>query len=181
MTANAPEFRTPDPVDLRRRAGFSDAQLLAECELHLHRTGGPGGQHRNKVSSAVRLVHRPSGITVAASERRSQHENRANALHRLREAIVLFARAPLSNPVIWPPNIQLADGRLRVSQKNPEYLTVLGLALDAIAAHAGSTQAAGQALGVTATSLVRFLGEHGKALNEANRVREAAGLPPLHG
>ena len=46
--------------------------------------GGPGGQHRNKTASAVRLVHPPTGVTVTASERRSQAQNRGAALERLR-------------------------------------------------------------------------------------------------
>lgn len=179
MPPNAPESRVPEPADLRRRLDFTEAELLAECEIHLHRTGGPGGQHRNKVSSAVRLVHRPSGITVTASERRSQHENKVNAIHRLREAIALYSRAPLPAPVVWPPNLRFRDGRLQVSAQNPVYATVLGLALDALVEHEGSLSGAAEALGVTGSSLVRFLAEHGKALTEANRIRGLAGLPPL--
>lgn len=179
MTTNAPELRPPDPIDLRRRLGFSDAELLAECEVHLHRTGGPGGQHRNKVSSAVRLVHRPSGLTVTGSERRSQHENKANALHRLREAIALYTRVPLPRPLVWPPTVAIRGTRLRVSATNPGYLAVLAIVLDAIAASGGALADAAAALGVSGSSLVRFLADHGKGLAEANRVRREACLPPL--
>jgi protein subunit release factor B len=45
--------------------------------------GGPGGQHRNKVATGVRLSHRPSGLVVTATERRSQSANREAALVRL--------------------------------------------------------------------------------------------------
>lgn len=51
--------------------------------MTFYRAGGPGGQHRNKVESAVRLHHPPSGVTVTASERRSQGQNRELAFERL--------------------------------------------------------------------------------------------------
>lgn len=51
------------------------------------RAPGAGGQHRNKTDSGVRLAHRPSGITVTATESRSQQENRAVAWQRLRDAM----------------------------------------------------------------------------------------------
>lgn len=58
-------------------------KLLAECDVTTFRASGPGGQHRNRRESAVRLRHRPTGIVVVATERRSQHQNRAVALERL--------------------------------------------------------------------------------------------------
>jgi len=47
------------------------------------RAGGPGGQHQNTTDSAVRAVHKPSGLTVVVREARSQHRNKALALERL--------------------------------------------------------------------------------------------------
>ena len=61
--------------------------LLKEVRFHPFRGGGPGGQHRNKVESAVRLVHVPTGITVVASEHRLQGRNRDLALQRLRRKL----------------------------------------------------------------------------------------------
>jgi protein subunit release factor B len=57
--------------------------LERDSEITFFVAGGPGGQHRNKVASGVRLVHRPSGIVVAATERRSQAANREVAFARL--------------------------------------------------------------------------------------------------
>ncbi|MDE3000354.1 MAG: peptide chain release factor-like protein [Gemmatimonadota bacterium] len=62
--------------------------LLKEVQFHPFRGGGPGGQNRNKVESAVRLVHLPSGITVVASEHRFQGRNRDLALQRLRRKLI---------------------------------------------------------------------------------------------
>ncbi len=66
----------------------SDEELLAQCRVETFRAGGPGGQHQNTTDSAVRLVHRPTGIRVVARDERSQHRNRAIALARLRERLV---------------------------------------------------------------------------------------------
>jgi hypothetical protein len=167
------------PEELRARLDFDDARLLAECDLHLHRTGGPGGQHRNKVVSAVRLCHRPTGFVVTATERRSQHQNKANALARLREAIAVGIRLPPPEPVIWPASVQLQNERLKVSTKNPAFYQVLALVLDELATRAGQVGTAAQQLHLSTSSLTRFLAEHPKAWTEANRIRHAAGLPPL--
>jgi ribosome-associated protein len=57
--------------------------LEKEVVLQAYRSGGPGGQHRNKADTAIRLHHRPSGVTVTATERRSQSQNRELAFERL--------------------------------------------------------------------------------------------------
>jgi hypothetical protein len=63
---------------------LSDAELLAECDVDTFRAGGPGGQHQNVTDSAVRLRHRPSGLTVTCRAQRSQYLNKMDALRRLR-------------------------------------------------------------------------------------------------
>jgi len=68
--------------------------LLAECREEFFVGGGPGGQHRNKTASAVRLLHLPTGVLVTATERRSQAQNRAAALGRLRERLAALSFVP---------------------------------------------------------------------------------------
>ena len=72
----------------------NDDALLAHCEVDYFVGGGPGGQHRNKTASAVRLVHTPTGLTVTATERRSQSQNRSMALERLRAALEALTHVP---------------------------------------------------------------------------------------
>jgi protein subunit release factor B len=63
------------------------ASLERDCDLEFFIASGPGGQHRNKVETGVRLTHRPSGISVTATERRSQHANREVAFERMAERL----------------------------------------------------------------------------------------------
>jgi len=57
--------------------------LERDCDLEFFIASGPGGQNRNKVETGVRLTHRPSGLSVTATERRSQHANREAAFERM--------------------------------------------------------------------------------------------------
>jgi protein subunit release factor B len=63
------------------------AQLERDTDIEFFVAGGPGGQHRNKVATGVRLRHRPSGLVVAATERRSQAANREVAFERLADRL----------------------------------------------------------------------------------------------
>ncbi|MDR6319621.1 peptide chain release factor family protein [Actinoplanes couchii] len=59
----------------------------ADVRVDVYRDSGPGGQHRNKVETAVRLTHHPTGTVVTAVDSRSQHENRRVAWQRLQTAL----------------------------------------------------------------------------------------------
>ena len=98
-----PSSLAPRPSARGTWTNLSDAQLLAQCEVDTYRASGPGGQKRNKTSSAVRLRHLPSGLIVIAEESRSQHENRARGLRRMRQALYLKIREEL------PPQARTAE------------------------------------------------------------------------
>ena len=72
----------------------TDEALLAECDVETVKGSGPGGQHKNKTETAVRLLHRPTGLRAQASERRSQGQNMGVALERLRALLVAFYAPP---------------------------------------------------------------------------------------
>lgn len=57
--------------------------LKREVQLDYYKSSGPGGQHKNKTMSCVRLCHKPTGIRVVATESRSQIKNRELAFKRL--------------------------------------------------------------------------------------------------
>jgi ribosome-associated protein len=105
----------------RRALALPDAALAAECEETFFTGSGPGGQHRNKTESAVRLVHRPTGVAVTATERRSQAQNRSAALARLRERLAALARRPKARrptrPTRGAKERRLADKRRHGERK----------------------------------------------------------------
>lgn len=68
------------------------ASLERDCDVEFFIASGPGGQHRNKVETGVRLTHRPSGISVTAVERRSQHANREAAFERMAQRLQQMQR-----------------------------------------------------------------------------------------
>ena len=71
----------------------TDPQVLKrQVIVETYRSSGPGGQRKNKVETAVRLRHLPSGITVIATEHRSQAENRKLAFERLRDRLIKWNR-----------------------------------------------------------------------------------------
>lgn len=72
---------------------LSDSMLQAQCQLNQLRRSGPGGQHRNKVSTAIQWTHRPSGILAEANESRDQQRNRRTALRRLRLRLAIRLRS----------------------------------------------------------------------------------------
>ena len=85
----------------------SDAALLQECEVETFRSSGPGGQHVNKTESAVRLRHLPTGVVVTAQQERSQHQNKALCLRKLRHKVAqLNYRQPARVPTRVPRSVQ---------------------------------------------------------------------------
>ena len=165
---------------------LSDAQLLAQCAVDTYRASGPGGQKRNKTSSAVRLRHSPTGLLVIAEESRSQHENRVRALRRLRQALYLKLRDELSPQELEGlparPDYAAArdaEGRLHLRRKDPRFWPVAGLVLDVLQAAGARVSEAAQMMGISTGNLIDFLQGDEKVWEQANQMRLRFGLKPL--
>ena len=167
---------------------LSDAQLLDQCEVDTYRASGPGGQKRNKTSSAVRLRHPPSGLIVIAEESRSQHENRARALRRMRQALYLKLRDELPVAALAPETLAArpdygpardGDGRLHLGRKDPRFWPAVGVVLDVLLAVQGRVGDAAAALGVSTANLIDFLQLDDKVWEQANQMRGRFGHKPL--
>lgn len=159
---------------------LSDAQLLAQCEVDTYRASGPGGQKRNKTSSAVRLRHPPSGLLVIAEESRSQHENKARALKRLRQAFFLRLRGELAGEARTSAalnehpdyvGVRSPEGRLDLGKRDPRFWPVVGVVLDVLAAFEARVSDAAEALGISTGNLIDFLQTEPKVWEQVNQLR----------
>ncbi len=167
---------------------LTDSQLLAQCSVDTYRASGPGGQKRNKTSSAVRIRHPASGLIVIAEESRSQHENRARALVRLRQAFFLKIRDPLTPAELTPDSLtnrpgwhgaRGPDGRIDLGKRDGRFWPAAGLALDVLHALDGRVSEAARALDISTANLLAFLQTSPKVWEQVNHLRAHFGHKPL--
>ncbi len=162
-------------------AALKTEQLLAACEMRRLRRSGPGGQHRNKVETAVVVSHRPTGVQAEANERRSQAQNRSVALFRLRVNLALEIRG--SRPTAAGPSplwqSRCRGGRIEVKASHDDFPALLAEALDAIAAAEADLKPAAASLGCTGSQLLKLLKKEPRAWALVNRWRKERGLHAL--
>ena len=93
---------SPFDANARRQTSFAAVEVIPEItdtsndveirpediEMQVYRSSGAGGQHINKTSSAVRLIHKPTGIVVSCQTERSQFQNRETCMRMLRSKLV---------------------------------------------------------------------------------------------
>ena len=92
---------SPFDSNARRQTSFSSVEIMPDLpddvevdlrsediEMQVFRASGAGGQHINKTSSAVRLIHKPTGVVVSSQQERSQFQNKDNCMKMLRGKLV---------------------------------------------------------------------------------------------
>jgi hypothetical protein len=174
---------TPDPSrswqDAYRWLDLDPLELLRQCRQSRFQGSGPGGQKRNRVYSAVRVTHEPSGLAAEGGERREAARNLHDALHRLRLALALSP--PLEPEAVPAPGETRGRASFRAdcNPAHEDFPRCLLMALHALAFHRGRVAEAATALGCTGSALTRFLRVEKSAWFRAREIRERWGLPPL--
>ena len=163
----------------------SDDALIAQCEVDRYRASGPGGQHRNKTESAVRLRHRLTGVSAIGEDSRSQAENKMHAVRRLRSAIALEVREPivLEN---FRPSARLAafvaKGTAPLGAKTRvtgEYWAAMAELLDLLVAGEVEIATTAQRLGISTGALSKLLLHDDLVARTVNDLRRGKNLRPL--
>ena len=149
---------------------MTEEALLRECRQEAYRASGPGGQHRNKTDSAVRLSLVEFGVSAQAADHRSQHRNRAEAVKRLRMELALSVRN--SEPGKWTDS-------WKIGRKDKRYARLIAVVLDVLGAHEWAVGGAAKQLGLSTGRLVRFLAHDPQVWDRVNQERQRANLITL--
>lgn len=166
-------------IDVDALLSLDEPTFERQCEFHAYRSGGPGGQKRNKTSSAVRLTHLPTGVVAFSSDFRSQVENRRRALHRLRFKLAAEIRQPLDPRGYEPPpwlNSLKQEGKLTTNPKNPGYARLAAHVLDVLEAAGARLSTAAALLGIPTSNLVRLIEAEPTVEKAAHEIRQKYGV-----
>lgn len=163
-------------------AALNEQDLLAHCEVLAGRASGPGGQHRNKVETAIRIKHLPTGITATATERRQREQNRKQAVFRLRVKLAIQVREAVDRDA--PPSAcwssRVKNNRLQINHSHEDFPALLAEAMDRIQTHNHDVAVAGKVLAVSTSQMIKLLKHEPAAMQLVNQHRVAENLRPLH-
>ena len=148
---------------------MDDAALSAVCRITFTKGTGPGGQKRNKTSSAVTVSISEMDVTASDCTERSQNRNRTNALRKLRMQIAFKFR----NDHPLPPE------NMDCSMNSPSYPLFAARLLDVFEASGFDHRAAAIVCGTTQTGLLKKLYRDPDLWQFFQKRRKDAGLPAL--
>jgi hypothetical protein len=164
-------------------ADLAPTKLLAECVVRRQRRSGPGGQHRNKVETAVVLVHQPTGIRSEATEKRSQADNQQVAIHRLRVKLAIQVRSNMETGCdrnvssLWRSRLRLQ--KISIARTHDDFPSLLAEALDCLSTLDFDVKDCAQQLGTSSSQLLRLFKLEPEALTYVNEQRAKRSLRPL--
>ncbi len=162
-------------------AAYDDQRLIAESEIRKARRSGPGGQHRNKVETAVIIHHRPTGVTAEANERRTARDNRRVALFRLRLKLAVEFRETVdqeSKPSpLWISRCR--NKKIAVNSSHVDFPALLAEVLDMISFSNHDMTKTADYFECSSSQLVKLIQKEPQAFAQLNRERIALGLHSL--
>lgn len=124
---------SPASPHYRHPAAWPDELLLRDCTVGQSRSSGPGGQHRNKVSTQVTITHHPTGIAATAGERRSAVDNKREALRRLRLKLASEHRVGVAEgeigSALWRSRVQKPKRKPKAKAQKDPVFEELGITL----------------------------------------------------
>lgn len=170
------QIKGPHPATL------PEEEFLTQCSFEMGRVSGPGGQHRNRVETGVFITHVPTGFETQATERRSQIQNRARAIFRLRLKLAIRCRTLVNRDRHQPSELwrrRRQGEKLPVNPEHEDYPALLAEAMDVIVVRRYDVAGAAGVLGVTMSQLTRLVRHERHAFAMINAGREKIGLTRL--
>ena len=149
---------------------LDDAALSAHCRITFTKGSGPGGQKRNKTSSAVKVELPQYQLSASDCTERSQFRNRSNALHKLRMQIALKFR---QNPAEPPETMEC-------SLSSPHYPLFAARVLDILSEKSFDHQQAAAVCSCSPSALLKKLYRDPELWQFFINKRRELGLPELH-
>ncbi|MDD7986728.1 peptide chain release factor-like protein [Lentisphaera marina] len=148
---------------------LGDEDLLNLCSQDFFKASGPGGQKKNKTSSAVRLIHKESGIQASASEDRQQSVNKKRALRRLRLELALQIREDFSP---W-------KGEWNMNEKNDLYAVLVATLIDGLEECNYQVSDLSKKLSLSTSALIKVLHKSQIVWRFVNEQRQKRNLKAL--